>query len=154
MCRLYPVFNVVKLTPAPHDPIAGRHPKPPPPPELIEGEEEYLVEEILDSKMFRRRLRFLVKWEGYSTEHNTWEYATDVHAPKCLAEFYWKYPLHHVKSEPPFFRPSLSSLYPPASSRSSPKRGGGCKGTPLTLPHTLRLPHFSLLPQLFRSALD
>jgi hypothetical protein len=29
-----------------------------------------------------------------------------------------------------------------------------CKGTPLTLPHTLRLPHFSPLPQLFRSALD
>jgi hypothetical protein len=44
MHRLHPVFNVVKLTPAPHDLIAGHHPKPPPPPELIEGEEEYLVQ--------------------------------------------------------------------------------------------------------------
>ena len=59
MSRLHPVFNVVKLTPAPADPIPGRHPKPPPPPELIDGEEEYEVEEILDSKMFRGRLRFV-----------------------------------------------------------------------------------------------
>jgi hypothetical protein len=92
MRRLHPVFNMVKLTPTPNDPIEGRHPKPPPPPKLIEGEEEYLVEKIQDSKMFRRRLRFLIKWEGYSTEHNTWEYTTDVHAPKCLEEFYWKHP--------------------------------------------------------------
>jgi len=92
MRRLHLVFNVVKLTPAPTDPIVGRRPKLPPPPELIEGEEEYLVEEILDSKMFCGRLRFLIKWEGYGIEHNTWEYASDVHAPKCLAEFYRKHP--------------------------------------------------------------
>ena len=79
MCHLHPVFNIVKLTPAPHDLIAVRHLKPPPPPELIEGEEEYLVEEILDSKMFCKRLRFLIKWERYSMEHNTWEYAVDIH---------------------------------------------------------------------------
>ena len=90
MHRLHPVFNMIKLTPALHNPIVGHHPKPPLPLELIEGEEleEYLVEGILDSKMFCGRLWFLIKWEGYGTEHNTWEYATDVHAPKCLAEFY------------------------------------------------------------------
>jgi len=92
MCRLHPVFNVVKLTLAPTDPIVGRHLKLPPPPELVEGEEEYLVEEILDSKMFRGRLCFLIKWEGYGVEHNTWEYAVDVHAHKRLAEFYRKHP--------------------------------------------------------------
>jgi hypothetical protein len=92
MRRLHPVFNVVKLTPAPADPIEGRQPKLPPPPELVDGEEEYLVEEILNSKMFCGQLRFLIKWEGYRVEHNTWEYASDVHAPKCLAEFYRKHP--------------------------------------------------------------
>src|SRR5437016_9116294 len=30
MKRLHPVFNVIKLTPAPTDPIAGRHAPPPP----------------------------------------------------------------------------------------------------------------------------
>jgi hypothetical protein len=52
MRRLHPVFNVVKLTPSPADPIVGHHPTLPPPPEVIDGKEEYLVEEILDSKMF------------------------------------------------------------------------------------------------------
>lgn len=62
---LHPVFNVVKLTPAPSDPITGQHPTPPPPLEIVEGEEEYLVKEILDSKMFHGRLKFKIKWEGY-----------------------------------------------------------------------------------------
>ena len=32
------------------------------------------MEEILNSRMFRRKLQYLVKWEGYSVENNTWEY--------------------------------------------------------------------------------
>jgi hypothetical protein len=68
---LHPVFNVVKLTPAPPDPIPSRHVPPPPPPELIDGEEEYIIEEILDSRMFRRWLQYLVKWDSYSVEGNT-----------------------------------------------------------------------------------
>jgi hypothetical protein len=92
MRRLHPVFNVVKLTAAPADPIAGRHPSPPPPPEVIDGEEEYLVAEILDSKMFRGRLKFKIKWEGYGPEHDSWEYAAEVHAPEKVADFYRKNP--------------------------------------------------------------
>ena len=65
MRRLHPVFNVVKLTPAPPDPIVGRRRTPPPPPELIDGEEEYVVEEILDSRMFWRKLQYL---NGKATE--------------------------------------------------------------------------------------
>ena len=49
VCTFY-FYYVVKLTPAPLDPIPGRHPKPPPPPEIIDGEEEWIVEEILDSR--------------------------------------------------------------------------------------------------------
>jgi len=49
---LHPVFNVVKLSPAPNDPIVRRRRNPPPPPELIDGEEEYVVEKILNSRMF------------------------------------------------------------------------------------------------------
>jgi len=53
MKRLHPVFNVVKLTLAPDDPIPSRRRTPPPPPELVEGEEEYIVEEVLNSRLFR-----------------------------------------------------------------------------------------------------
>ena len=73
MSRLHPVFNVVKLLPAPSDPIPGRLPQPPPPPEIISREEEWIVEEILDSKMINRKLRYLGKWEGFGIEHNSWE---------------------------------------------------------------------------------
>jgi len=52
MRRLHPVFNVVKLSPAPDDPIVRRRRNPPPPLELVDGEEEYIVEEILNSRMF------------------------------------------------------------------------------------------------------
>ena len=49
MSHLHLVFDVVKLTPAPPDPIPGHHPRPPPPLEIMDGEEEWIVEEILDS---------------------------------------------------------------------------------------------------------
>ena len=56
MKHLHPVFNVVKLSPAPNDPIVGRCRNPPLPLELVDGEEEYIVEEILNSRMFRRHI--------------------------------------------------------------------------------------------------
>jgi len=92
MQRLHLVFNVIKLTSAAADPIAGRKLTLLPPPEVIEGEEEYLVEEILVSKMFRRRLKFKIKWEGYGLEHDSWEYAAEVHTPKQVTDFYRKHP--------------------------------------------------------------
>ena len=93
MKLLHLVFNVVKLTAAPSDPIPGRHQPQPPPPELIDGEEEYIVEEIIDSRMFRRRLQYLVKWEGYGLEANTWEDSGNVaNAPEKVAKFHVTHP--------------------------------------------------------------
>jgi len=71
MGRLHPVFNVVKLSPAPDDPIVRRRQNPQLLPELIDGEEEYIVKKILNSRMFQRKLQYLVKWEGYGIEGNT-----------------------------------------------------------------------------------
>ena len=92
MQQLHPVFNVVKLTRAPSDPIPGRWPKPPPLPEIIDDEEEYIVERILNSRMFQRWLQYLIKWKGYGTEHNSWEYASNVHAPDLIKEYYQRHP--------------------------------------------------------------
>ena len=114
MSRLHPVFNVVKLTPAPDDPILGRRPHPPPLPEIINGVEEWIVEKILDSQMINWKLHYLVKWEGFRIEHNSWEPANNVHALEHVAEFYRKFPgaprqvrfmefdtlpFHHLSSE-------------------------------------------------------
>jgi Chromo (CHRromatin Organisation MOdifier) domain len=89
---LHPVFNVVKLMPAPPDPIVGRCAPPPPPPEIIDGEEEWVVEEILDSKMMNRKLRYLLKWENFKAEHNSWEPWDNVHAPELIADFHRRHP--------------------------------------------------------------
>ena len=49
MKQLHPVFNVVKLTLAPEDPITGWRTEDYPPPIVIDREVEWKVEEILDS---------------------------------------------------------------------------------------------------------
>ena len=92
MSRLHPVFNVVKLSLAPPDPIPGRRTSPPPLPEIVDGEEEWVVEEILDSRMVNWKLHYLVKWEGFGVEHNSWEPWDNVHAPELVADFYRRHP--------------------------------------------------------------
>ncbi|QRW18530.1 Retrotransposable element Tf2 protein [Rhizoctonia solani] len=44
-----------------------------PPPETIEGEEEYKVEQIIDSKRQKGKWFYLIKWKGYGPEDNSWE---------------------------------------------------------------------------------
>jgi len=53
MRRLHLVFNIVKLTAALMDLIPGRQQPQPLPLELVDGEEDYIVEEIIDSRMFQ-----------------------------------------------------------------------------------------------------
>ena len=85
MARLHLVFNVIKLLLAPEDPFPGRKAQPPPPPpEIVDGEEHYEVERILDSRFTRDQLHFLVKWKGYSYEENSWIPEENLAAPARL----------------------------------------------------------------------
>jgi Chromo (CHRromatin Organisation MOdifier) domain len=61
-----------------------------PPPELIEGQEEYEVEQIVDSRRWGRawKLQYLLRWKGYSCAHDSWQNATEVHAPRLVKEYY------------------------------------------------------------------
>jgi len=86
------VFNVIKLSAAPDDPIPERKLQAPPPPIVIDGEPEWEVEEVLDSRWHRRRFQFLIKWKGFSREHNSWEVASNIKAPDLVAEYYRRYP--------------------------------------------------------------
>jgi len=92
MKQLHPVFNIVKLTLAPDDLITDRKTEDHPPPIVINGEVEWEVEEILDSRWHRRRFQYLIKWKGYSCEHNSWESASEVSAPELTTEFHCKHP--------------------------------------------------------------
>ena len=51
-----------------------------------------MVEEILDSRMVNRKLRYLVKWVGFGVEHNSWEPWDNVHALELVADFYRRHP--------------------------------------------------------------
>ena len=55
MKQLHPVFNIVKLTPAPDDLITGQKTTDHPLPIIIDGEAEWEVEEILDSRWYWKR---------------------------------------------------------------------------------------------------
>ena len=90
--QLHPVSNVVKLSAAPEDPILGRKPQALLPPIVVDREEEWEVEEILNSRWHQRRFQFLVKWKGFSREHNSWEVASNVKALDLVAEYYQKHP--------------------------------------------------------------
>jgi len=90
--QLHPVFNVIKLSTALEDPILGRKPQAPLPPIIVDGEEEWEVEEILNSCWHQRWFQFLVKWKGFSKEHNSWKVASDVKALDLIAEYYRKHP--------------------------------------------------------------
>ena len=87
-------FHVSKLKESMEDENLHGPTHDPPPPEIINNQEEYEVERILDSRMSGRQgLQYLVKWKGYNASHNSWEPAQNLeHAPKDIKKFYKKYP--------------------------------------------------------------
>ena len=79
---------MVKLSAALDDPIPGRKPRALPSPIVVNGEPEWEVEEVLDSRWYWRRFQFLIKWKGFSKEHNSWEVVSNVKVPDLIAEYY------------------------------------------------------------------
>ena len=58
--EVHSVFHVNLMDPVATDPLEG-HWQEPPPPILIDREEEWLVKEILDAQKIRRSLNYLIK---------------------------------------------------------------------------------------------
>jgi hypothetical protein len=85
---IHPVFHIDLLTPYHETPIHGTNYQRPPP-DLVEGEEEYEVETVLASRRFGRgkRLQYLVKWKGYPDSDNQWINKEDVFADEAIREF-------------------------------------------------------------------
>src|SRR6202453_857593 len=70
---IHPVFHIDLLTPYRETITHGANYQRPPP-DLVDNEEEYEVEAILDSRKFGRgrRLQHLIKWKGYPDSDNQW----------------------------------------------------------------------------------
>ena len=89
---MHDVFHVDRLSPYKGNEVNGLEP-PPLEPVTIEGEEEYEVDHIRDSKMFGRTLKYLVRWTGYGEGEDTWEPAKNLeHAQEKVREFHARNP--------------------------------------------------------------
>jgi hypothetical protein len=86
---IHNVFHASLLTPYRETQEHGVN-YPEPLPELIEENEEYEVDRIINSRRQgkKKKLQFLIHWKGYSTAHDSWEDATDIFAPKKVEEYY------------------------------------------------------------------
>jgi hypothetical protein len=91
--KVHPVFHASLLSPYREMEEHGVN-FPEPPPDLVEGEEEYEVEQVLGSRRHgcRKKLQYLLRWKGYSQAHDSWESADQVHAPELVDRFHRENP--------------------------------------------------------------
>jgi hypothetical protein len=73
--------------------------EPPPPPVIIDRDSEFIISEVLDSKIDNRccacKLLYLVKWAGYegTDEESSWLLAMELgHAQEVIDDFHKAYP--------------------------------------------------------------
>ena len=99
--KIHDVFHVDLLTPYNetdfHCPNFQQ-----PPPDLIDGAEEYEVEQVLDSRRHGRghKVQYLIKWKGYPDSDNQWVNWDDMHADKALEAFRKRRPtaITHIRA--------------------------------------------------------
>lgn len=87
--KIHPVFHVSLLEPASSDPLPGQI-EPPPPPVVVEGEDEYAIQEILDYRLRNKEHQYLVQWKGY--DQPSWEPARNFLETSSAEDFHRLYP--------------------------------------------------------------
>ncbi|MBW0483768.1 hypothetical protein O181_023483 [Austropuccinia psidii MF-1] len=94
-CRsIHPVFHISLFKPVKTSASLNQHQETPPP-IIIKVEEEYEVSQMLDSKLKRGKLWYLVEWKGFSqdSERSTWEPTENLkNCPELVKDFLSLYP--------------------------------------------------------------
>jgi hypothetical protein len=72
MWKIHNVFHTSLLTPYNETPAHGPNFLEPPP-DLIKGELEWEVEQILGNRTYRKKKQYLIQWKGYAPAHDSWQ---------------------------------------------------------------------------------
>src|SRR5713101_6898350 len=67
--KIHPVFHISLRELYQNHPLPSQNKEPPPASET-EGEPEYELDEIIDSRLHYGNLQYRAKWTGYSPEHD------------------------------------------------------------------------------------
>ena len=117
--NVHSVWNVSKLYPYNEDPENPNFTRPPA--DIVEGEPEWDVEQVLDSKFAHGTLKFFVKWLGWPDSENSWEDEVNLeNSPEVIAEFYKKFP------NAPRRLPDGTRIGQPVTKRKKGRKRIGC----------------------------
>jgi hypothetical protein len=93
--KIHPVFHSNLLRLDREDPLPGQNQPPPGPVIIDEGEEdeEYEVERILDSRLYKRnQLQYRVDWVGWPPDKKWYPARNFEHSPEVIKQFHAAYP--------------------------------------------------------------
>ena len=93
MLRIHPVVNISRvkpyLGPLPGQPVS--HPGP----ILVteDHDKEYEVDTVVDSRIYKGKLQYLVHWKGYNESERTWEPVSNLkNSPEIVEQFHKSHP--------------------------------------------------------------
>jgi hypothetical protein len=89
--KIHPVFHSNLLRLDPNNALQGQYIKPPLP-IVINGEDEWEVECILDSKLLRKKLYYRVQWKDHPMDLEWYSVENFANAPEVTQTFHRQYP--------------------------------------------------------------
>jgi hypothetical protein len=84
--KIHNVFHASLLTPYNETTTHGPNFQEPLP-DLIDGQPEWEVEQILGARWRRNQLQYLVRWKGFSEAHDSWEPLSHINAEQLIEDF-------------------------------------------------------------------
>ena len=113
MLCIHPVVNISRVKPY-LGPLPGQPVSRPGPIHVTEDrDKEYEVDTIIDSRIYKGKLQYLVHWKGYDKSERTWEPVSNLmNSPKIVEQFHASHPSapHRLRMAQADFNSLFSSM--------------------------------------------